>query len=51
MKLKDKLLIKANNFNIKFLIENKTYQDLNYIDTTNVTNISFMFYGIKSLIS
>ena len=43
MKLKDKLIIKANNYNIRELVEGKTDDDLNYIDTTNVTSMRFLF--------
>ena len=43
MTLKDRLTIKANNDNVKELVVGKTNEDLNYIDTTNVTNMNDLF--------
>ena len=41
--LRDKILIKANDDNIRELVKNMTDEDLNCIDTTNVTNMSSLF--------
>ena len=35
----------ANNDNIKELVKDKTNDNLNYIDTTNVTDMSYLFYN------
>ena len=36
---------KANNDNIKKLVQNRKTDNLNYIDTTNVTDMSSLFYN------
>ena len=43
MKLKDKLIIKANDDNLEELVKNRRSDNLNYIDTTNVTSIIRLF--------
>ena len=40
---KDIIIEKANNDNIKELVDNKRSDNLNYIDTTNVTDMSYLF--------
>ena len=39
MRIRDKITIKANNDNIKEIVKGKTNEDLNYIDTNNVTDM------------
>ena len=45
--LKDMLIIKANDDNIKDLVESRKTANLNYIDTTNVTVMSDLFLKTK----
>ena len=41
--LRDKLIIRTNDDNIRELVKGKTDEDLNYIDTTNVTDMNGLF--------
>ena len=46
--IRNRLIIKANNDNIRELVKNrKTDDNLNLIDTTNVTDMSILFYQSK----
>ena len=47
MTLRDKITIKANDDNIRELVKNRKTDNLNYIDTTNVTDMSILFYQSK----
>ena len=42
--LRDKLIIRTNDDNIRELVKGKTDEDLNYIDTTNVTDMNGLFF-------
>ena len=44
-KFKKDLIEKANDDNIKELVRSSKNNNLNYIDTTNVTDMSYLFYN------
>ena len=45
---KFKKINKANDDNINALVKNRKIDNLNYIDTTNVTNMKYLFMGNNS---